>query len=567
MMMIMKSKSQKKTLNRTTRSVQKSQSSLMTIFLNGLRKIGIIAPSESEKNPEKGCQNPLAKGNTLFTCFSPVVPVVETSRTPRGVTANVREPVHDSLVYPEEDSDPRKIMQCVNINVVLSRSSQSTQTEDDYLSALESTRASQTHRIHVAPAVAPKSSDVGIQADPLMTEVRTAFPSSTSSSQANSLITDESSTSSVAPPAKSLSSVIQNFTDDRASKISEQGIRKPPRARPPKKIITEAIIHQDASLSSNRIPMLSRSKSAGAFEIRSTPTGRFSYVPLSQNHSFMRCSSSTLEPPSATTYPLQLPAPKSSRIQECRQSEKMLSDSSSLAGRILRSCKSFQIAKSNSGRESKTMGAQTYSSDHLTRTRRIYLAEASRPSVMTQDLENEIRTEEYSNSEVMSSTRVLNASTGSPSQNDPKRPQEFLKKPTEFPHDLAHGDNQEETIEKRWNRCMDHIIRNTNTLLERYKSLASNDSENIFNECPEMPSKPPEVLLCHNPTGSKTTISDFQTNFRDLSKEKRGIADRLRDFFRRRGKRKYQSVFQESDTTFERPLRWNLMRPQQSNSL
>ncbi|XP_015125721.1 ankyrin-2 [Diachasma alloeum] len=635
----------KKTLARTAGIIPKPQS-LMTIFLNGLRKIGVISPStDTEKSPPPSSRKNPTKGKALFTCVPPVVPVVQVSTTPRDPPKNVQEPVHNSLVPPVNDSDKRNVMQCVNIHLILSRSTQSTQTEDDYLSAMETTGTSQGPQIpegiHESSAVEPRSSDVGTQADTLMTEDRSTLPVQRTSSiatqvrllmpearstlsapksssvgtqarllmtedkstlaplrssvqsgplmtedrltlphprllqQAESVTTDESTTSSaVRNPSSSAADTEGSRTDPQVPlKILVPQVPKPPRAHPPQKFITEALGHRDASL---RIATEMQTKSSlnqtssdgsSRLQMRPTPTGRFRAQSSHQYHSSTSFSSSSMEPPSATLYPRHLPGSNPSRSRRSGESKKTLSDSSaSLTDRIKSTLKSLQTSKSRSnGIDSKdrpdTTGGQTHASDDWRRSRRLYLAEASRPSSVIQDLERS--SEPYSTSEVMSSTRVPNVSMISVAE-------EIGNDPPGFPDDISHeaDHNQEEEVVRRWNRDINHLIRTQNAFLGRNgHHLLPSDHQEATNECPELsPSRPPEILLCCHRPDSRTTISDAETDQPFLRKERRGITERVRNFFLRRGRRKYRRTFPECDTTFEGTLRWNL-RPQQCSSL
>ncbi|XP_063986129.1 uncharacterized protein LOC135167167 isoform X2 [Diachasmimorpha longicaudata] len=594
-------------LARTTQSVQKHEASLMTIFLNGLRKIGIIPPpADPEKPLTPSCSEKLTKGTTPSVCVPPVVTVVDDSTTrkplenPQGPLENPQGSVHNPLIPLSKDSESHNVMPCVNIHLILSKSTQSTQTEDQYLSAMETTETSEgsqmTESIRESSISEPRSSDMGTQtgtritedrstlsagkllaagtqAKLVMTEATSTLPIPRSSVQTGSLMTEDRATllhAMLPIQGESLMTdeLSQSSADQKLSvadqKVLVPRMSKPPRAHPPKKFIVGALIHRDDSLdtdtevSSKSIINQLPSASYNRLEIRPTPTGRFRMQSGYPNQLSPSLASSSMGPPSATLYPRHFRGSNHSGNRRTGESEKTFSGAStSLDDRPRRTLKSLQSSNSRDGESdcekcADTMGVQTQ--DHHSCHNRVHMAETSTPSIVIQDFERSI--EPHSTSGVMSSTRIPNASIASIAE-------ETASDAPESPSDMSHeaDRNPEDEVIRRWNKNMNQLIRCQDIFLGRNRHQFPNDQVDVTNQSPKFPNTSPEILRGVDHPVSRTTISKEENNQSLSYKERRGITQRMRSFFLRRRRGKYGRTLPQCETRVEGTLRWNLTSP------
>lgn len=439
----------------------------MTIFLNGLRKIGVLTSSPDDEK----CKNQSEKNKPLYSCLPPRVPVIEASKTPGDA---VNDALHPNVLQERNNN----VVQRVSIKLVLSRSTQSTQTEDDFESTREdgeitdSSAITDDSRITFAgdptdsdiqqqnsadsgvlqqnsadSGILPQNSadsgtlqqnstDSGIlQQNSADSGIKSGTTRSASSAQTGSSvmkvrssITEESDTSYPDPTP----SATQSGVDQVPSKFPVAPIPKPPRAHVSGQFLVGALIHGEASVNGidhimTHIESLTNQASDGPdhLEIRTTPRGRFDgssfHRSLMQesHHNYSSESSHTfsgMTPTSATRYPRHLPEPKPWNGFRPERPPRRSDSPGTLVmklKKLMPFLETIQTIRSGNSSEGSGMTAvQTNPSDHSSHVERMPRAESSRTSTVIKDLENERSLPEISPN-LMSSTRLhqLHSST------------------------------------------------------------------------------------------------------------------------------------------------------------
>lgn len=107
---------------------------------------------------------------------------------------------------------------------------------------------------------------------------------------------------------------------------------------------------------------------------------------------------------------------------------------------------------------------------------------------------------------------------------------------------------------------VDRVSKATYDFLETLRqstNLVPLSADHIVNEAPQVSGRQPEVMRCDDQPNSRTIISDFGIDRRSIHKRRKGLAGKLKHFFRRRDKG-YSEISAERDSTAEGTRR-NLM--------